>query len=175
MIEYLKLFAEWINSPKTLSVFGAAAAFPLFLPACWLQALHLSDAIDRYRPLFWLIFLVCVIGLLFDGGKSIVNRERFKYRLRHLSRDEQEFLSHFVHEQVSTRAVLPYEARGASALVADGILFLAPTIGQPALEDGVIWYTIKPWWILRYLQKHSLFLGGFATRQSQVRDEENSK
>ena len=143
-----------------MSVFGAVAAFPLFLPACWLEALHLSSAVDRYRPFLWLVFLVCVVGLIFDGVKTIVIREKHKYRLRHLARDEQELLSHFVLNQVSTQTVLAFQAGAASSLARDEIVFLGPI----SAEEGVFYYTIKPW-ILRYLQKHTKYLGGFSTHQ----------
>jgi Super-infection exclusion protein B len=163
VIEYLKLFAVWINSAKTMFVFGAVAGTALFLPACWLETLHLSAAIEHYRPFLWLVFSVCLMGLVFDGSKAIGARQKTKSRLRHLARDEQEFLSHFVHNHVSTMQVLVFEAGPATSLTTDGILFLSPTIGDVALDKAVLYFMIKPW-ILRYLSKHATkCLGRFAT------------
>ena len=161
VIDYLRLFEGWIKSPRTMFIFGAASGLPLFLPTCWLEAIHVAEGIERYRLWFWLIFLISVMGLIYEAGIRIRQHCRIKYRLRHLAADEQEFLSHYVHENSSSRIVLGSQASPGASLTTDGILFLTPTIGKAALEQTMVYYTIRPW-VLRYVRKHPKHLGNWA-------------
>ncbi len=71
-LEYLKLFAEWIKSVRTMFVAGAVAALALFAPERRLEAIHIYPAVDRFRPLLWLVLAISAAGLLYEVGKVIL-------------------------------------------------------------------------------------------------------
>jgi hypothetical protein len=171
VLPYLKLFGEWIKSPRTLSIFGAVAALALFLPACWLETVHVYSAIDHYRAFLWLVFSLCVVGLVFDGGNAIFIRCKIKKRLHNLVRDEQEVLADFVHNDVSSTRFAAYQAGVTSGLVEAGILHVPTTTDPTNVSAGFVYFVIEPW-ILRYLRKHMNCLGGFSTRQTILDEEE---
>ena len=170
VLPYLKLFGEWIKSPRTLSIFGAVAALALFLPACWLETVHVYSAIDHYRAFLWLVFSLCIVGLVFDGGTAIFVRCKIKKRLHNLARDEQQVLADFVLNDVSSTRFAAHQAGATSSLVAAGILHVYSTTDPMNVDAGFIYYTIELW-ILRYLRKHMNCLGGFSTRPT-IREEE---
>jgi hypothetical protein len=170
VLPYLKLFAEWIKSPRTLSIFGAVAALALFLPACWLATVHVYSGIDHYRAFLWLVFSLCVVGLVFDAGNAIFVRCKLKKRLHYLARDEQEVLADFVLNDVSSSRFAPTQAGATSSLAAAGILHVYSAKEPMNVDARFVYYTIEPW-ILRYLHKHMDCLGGFSSRPT-IPDEE---
>src|SRR5260370_19243369 len=72
-LEYLKLFAEWIKSVRTMFVAGMVCALALFAPERRLEAIHIYSAVDRFRPWLWLVLAISAAGLLYEVGKVILN------------------------------------------------------------------------------------------------------
>lgn len=138
-------------------IVGAVAAIPLLLPACWLEAIHVYSAVDRFRSWLWLFVLISAVGLLFDAGKALFLWQKIKYRLHHLARDEQNVLAVFVLNLTSAQVFGAYQP-AASSLADAGILYVTTETGRITLDTGHIYYTIKPW-ILRYLSKKRQLLG----------------
>ncbi len=111
VLEYLRLFGEWIKSVRTMFVAGAVTALAVLAPARWLEAIHIYPAVDRFRPLLWLMFAISAAGLLYEVGKVILRAaERIltwftiRRRLHSLTADEQKMLAYYVREQISTWA-----------------------------------------------------------------------
>ncbi len=158
-LEYLKLFGEWIKSVRTMFVAGAVTALAVLAPPRWLEAIHIYPAVDRFRPLFWLVFAISATGLLYEVGKAILGAAeriftwlKIRRRLHNLAADEQKILALYVREQISTWA-WGVSDLGIPALVDAGVLYLATTIGSVHADGGVRYYTIKPW-ILKYVTKN---------------------
>jgi hypothetical protein len=155
VLEYLKLFGEWIKSGRTMFIAGTVAALALFLPPYWLESVQIYSAIDHLRPLLWLVFSISPVGLAFDGGKAVFTRQRLKRRLRGLAREEQHALSHFVQAGGTSYPFPRYEVHVVGRLLMDKILAL----GHPAIDDrGNHNITIEPW-ILAYLREHQSLIG----------------
>jgi hypothetical protein len=164
-LEYLKLFGEWIKSVRTMFVAGAVAALALFAPERQLEAIHIYPAVDRFRPLLWLVLAISATGLLYEVGKAILDAGghvftwlRIKRRLHSLTADERKILALYVRDQVSTWA-WGVSDLGIPSLVDAGILYLATTIGDVHADSGIRYYTIKPW-ILKYGTKNKKPVGG---------------
>jgi hypothetical protein len=168
VLEYLKLFGEWIKSVRTMFVAGAVAALAVFAPERRLEAIHIYPAVERFRPLLWLVLAISAAGLLFEIGKLLLSGLstifiwlRIRRRLHNLAADERAVLVIYVGEQKSTWAwgISHY---GPTSLAEAGILHLAPTIGTLHADTGLYYYTIKPW-VLRYLTKNKELIGGAKT------------
>ena len=158
-LEYLKLFGEWIKSVRTMFVAGAVSALAVFAPERRLEAIHIFPAVDRFRPLLWLVLAISAVGLLYevgnvilDAGKRIFIWFTVRRRLRNLTVDERKILALYVRDQVSTWT-WGVSDLGIPSLVDAGILYLATTIGDVHSDMGVRYYTIRPW-ILKYVTKN---------------------
>jgi hypothetical protein len=168
VIEYLKLFGEWIKSVRTMFVAGAVAALALFAPDKWLEAIHIYPAIDRFRPFLWLLLAISATGLLYEVGKVLLDVWgqvftwlKVRRRLHSLTADERKVLALYVRDQVSTWA-WGVSDLGIPSLVDSGILYMATTIGDVHADMGVRYYTIRPW-ILKYVTRKKKLLQPSAT------------
>jgi hypothetical protein len=155
VLEYLKLFEEWIKSVRTMSITGTVAALALFLPKCWLEAIHLYPTIDRFRPLLWLAFSVCVVGIAYDSGNILVIREKTKKRLRNLAKDEKSIMSRFVQRDGITHDFPESNVPMTNMLVRDKILFS----GSPPMTGRNLYHFSTEPWILEYLKENRHLVG----------------
>jgi hypothetical protein len=137
-------------------IFATVSALALFLPTGWLNHIHVDSAIDRYRPGIWLVFSICVIGLLTyplyaidDKRKEVFLNRKIKRRLQMLAEDEKDVLALFLKNKVSSCGFIAYQP-GASSLVDAGIIYPSSTIGA---RGPRLYYTIHSW-IYHYLMKH---------------------
>jgi hypothetical protein len=155
MLEYLKLFGEWIKSVRTMSIAGTVAALALFLPAKWLEAIHMTPALDGAKPWLWLVFAVCISGIVYDSGNMVVIRERHKRRLRNLAFDEQDIMKRFVQRNGVTHDFHESDVPITNLLVRDKIL----SVGSPEMTGRNMYHFSTEPWILEYLKTNRRFVG----------------
>lgn len=138
-----------------MSIAGTVAALALFLPAKWMEAIQVSAAIDRFRPLLWLVLAICVAGILYDSGNLVVIRKKLKRRLRNLANDEKSVMCRFVQRDGITHDFPESNIPMTNMLVRDGILFR----GNPPMTGRNNYHFSTEPWILEYLKKNRKFVG----------------
>jgi hypothetical protein len=154
-MDYLKLIADWLKSVRTMSIAGTVAACALFLPEKWIQAARIDSAIDKFRPLLWLVLVSCIAGILYDTGHIVFVRQKLKRRLRNLANDEKDIMRRFVQHNGVSHQFHESEGTITHLLVRDRILFA----GNPPITGNNHYNFLTEPWIVEYLKKNKKLVG----------------
>lgn len=158
-------YLDWIKlSPRYLLPVALFAGFVLFAPSRWLGVFGLADWIERFRPIFGLVFLASTVLLLSSGIMVVYDwgqerraeaqrTKQLQEGLHNLSEPEKEVLRKFVHNGTTTEYFRMSDGV-VGGLKAKGILYRPSSLSR---SGEVFAYNVQPWaW--EYLSSHPTLL-----------------